>query len=283
MAEQPTYPNEAYPADTTVLALDGTVDVETGLPYIAKGVGPNSTPTYEIQYNRRLLRQNQILVAVRQGMVVDEGSLKIGVYPISYRLGGSAKWFPGATSQAVPDDSVRSVYIDSSNALQIQSVSPQDETIFLPLATVTTSAGSMTIVDDRPGVLVEVAPVGPSAKTLPFAPSVFLSGTLSVKVWEIEWVAPVGFTLKDVTGRVNTAPVGADLVVDIRVNGTSIFSLQSDMVVIADGTQQDKSTTVDHAVTAGDVITFEIEQVGSTTAGADLTLVVNGLAAVGSA
>ena len=42
----PTYPNEAYPTDATILSLDGTVDVLTGLPYVAKGVGPNSTPSY---------------------------------------------------------------------------------------------------------------------------------------------------------------------------------------------------------------------------------------------
>ncbi len=276
----PTYPNEAYPADETVLALDGTLDTLTGLPYVAKGVGPNSTPSYEIQYNRRLLRQNQALAALRAGMVVDEGSLEIGVYPIGYTLGGQVQAFAGATNQSIPDDSVRSVYIDSAGALQIQTAFPQDVTTFLPLATVTASAGSLSIVDQRPWVMFSVSPVGLDAKTLPFAPSVFLSGTLSVKVWEIEWVAPVDFTLRNATGRANTPPVGADLIVDVRVNGTSIFSLQSDMIVIADGGQQDTSATVDHAVLAGEVITFEVEQVGSTTAGADLTIVLNGLAAV---
>ena len=45
-------------------------------------LGPNSTPTYEVQYNRRLHRQNAILAVVNQGRVVDEGGLTFGVFPI---------------------------------------------------------------------------------------------------------------------------------------------------------------------------------------------------------
>lgn len=276
----PTYPNEADPADSVVLALDGTVDTQTGLTYIAKGVGPNSTPTYEIQYNRRLLHQNQMLSALRAGMVVDEGSLKIGVYPVNYTLDGARKSFAGATTQAVTDDATRKVYIDQNNALQIQTSFPTDLTTFLPLATVVAAAGSLTITDERPSVMYGVSPVGMVAKTIPFAPSVFVAGALSVSVLTIEWVAPFAFTLRSATGRVNTAPVGTDLIVDVRVGGTSIFASQAEMMFIADGTNQDTSATKDHAVSAGDVLTFEVEQVGSTTAGSDLTIVLNGLAAI---
>ncbi len=279
----PTFPNEAWPADAVIEALDGTVDSATGLPYVAKGVGPNSSPTYEVQFNRRLLRQNQTLAAARHGMVVDEGSLNVGVYPLEYTLNGVRKSFAGATSQALPDDVTRKVYIDASNALQIQATYPTDLTSFVPLATVTAAAGAVTIVDDRPLVLYAVSPVDPSAKAFPMAPSVYLGGTMSLKVWEIEWVAPFDFTLRHAIGRVNTAPVGAALIVDLRVNGTSIFASQAEMINVADGQQQDQSATKNHAVTAGDVLTFEVEQVGSTTAGADLTITISGLAAMDSA
>lgn len=275
-----TYPNEAFPSDETLLGLDGTVDAATGLAYIAKGVGPNSTPTYEIQYNRRLGRQNGILAALRQGTVVDEGSLKIGVYPLEYTLGGVRKSFLGATDQSVPDEATRKVYIDDSNALQIQASFPTDLTTFVPLGTVVTSAGSATITDERPMLLYEVPPVGTVAQTIPMVPSVFLSGTLSVKVWEIEWVAPVGFTIVNATGRVATAPTGAALIVDIRDSGTSIFATDGDRINIAAGQQEDTTSTVNHAVDAGDVLTFEVLQIGSGVAGADMTIVLNGRTAV---
>lgn len=144
-----TVPNEAWPADAAVEALDGTTNTHTGLPYIAKGTNASSDPSYPVQYQRREQRQNAILAPWRQGQVVDEGSLDFGVYPIDYTLGGERKHFAGATAQAVADYSTKLVYLDDSNALQIQDSFPDDATTFLPLAKVTTDGGVMTIEDRR--------------------------------------------------------------------------------------------------------------------------------------
>ena len=159
----PTFPNEQFPSDATIEALDGTTDTLTGLPYVPKGVNPTSTPSYEVQFNRRLQRQNHILSQWRQGMVVDEGSLKIGVYPVDYTLGGVRKSFAGATAQAVPDDSARYVYLDSSNALQIQASWPTDISSFLPLAEVVTVAGVTNLTDKRVEAGFFVAAAEPTA------------------------------------------------------------------------------------------------------------------------
>ena len=144
-----TYPNEIWPADASIEALDGTIDVATGLPYVAKGTGPTSVPSYEVQYNRRLARQNAILTAWRQGMVVDEGGLTIGVYPLAYTLGGARRTFLGATGVSVPDDSVRVVYLDAAALLVLAEVWPADITSYLPLASVTAASGALTIEDAR--------------------------------------------------------------------------------------------------------------------------------------
>jgi hypothetical protein len=145
----PTYPNESYPAEATTLVLNGQVDVATGLPYLARGINANSQPSYEVQYNRRQQRQNGILSALRQGMIVDEGSLKIGIYPIAYTLGSTRKSFDGATGVAVADDATHKVHIDSSNALQVAASYPAGVTGYLPLATVVAADGALTIQDDR--------------------------------------------------------------------------------------------------------------------------------------
>lgn len=144
-----TYPQEQYPADGVILGLDGTSDAATGLPYIARGTNANSAPSYEVQYNRRLQRENRMLAALRQGMVVDEGNLKIGVYPVRYTQGGARKDFAGATSVAVPDNATRRVYLDAANALEVQATFPADIGTFLPLATVVAAGGVLTITDDR--------------------------------------------------------------------------------------------------------------------------------------
>lgn len=142
------YPNETFQADSSVALLDGTTDQKTGLPYIAKGTGPSSVPSYEIQYNRRQQRENNRLAVMTEGLVVDEGGLKIGVYPCNYTLGGRHKRFGGATSQSIPDDEIRYVYLDSSNILQIASGYPSDISTFVPLATVVAANGAMTIQSD---------------------------------------------------------------------------------------------------------------------------------------
>ncbi|MBN2560665.1 MAG: hypothetical protein JXQ75_07020 [Phycisphaerae bacterium] len=155
------YPNEAYPSDASIAVLDGTTDQTTGLTYIAKGVGPASTPSYETQYNRRQQRENRRLAVVTEGLVVDEGSLKIGIHPLNYTLCGVQKRFEGATSQSVPNDATRYVYVDASNALQVAASYPDDASTFVPLAKVTTSNGATAVECNIGYARVVVGPVVP--------------------------------------------------------------------------------------------------------------------------
>lgn len=145
-----TYPNETWSADSVIEALDGTTDQSTGLPYIAKGTGPTSVPSLEVQYNRRLERLNKILAPWRQGMVVDEGNLTIGVYPIEFTRAGQHLCYSGATGVSVTDDTAKVVYLDSSSNLQIADQWPTDLTSYLPLASVTANGGELLIQDRRP-------------------------------------------------------------------------------------------------------------------------------------
>ena len=149
-----TYPDEVYPSDVSIEALDATEDSASGLAYIAKGVGPNSTPTYEVQYNRRLQRQNAILSVVNLGRVVDEGGLTFGVFPIVYYFQNTRKSFAGATGQAVADDSTVYVWLNSSNALTTGAAFPGNAKTFLPLAKITTADGDITSIEDERGAVL---------------------------------------------------------------------------------------------------------------------------------
>lgn len=151
-----TFPNQVHPSDGVIVGLNGQTDASTGLDYIARGVNANSSPSYEVQFNRRLLRQNQILSLIRQGAVVDEGGLNFGVYPIAYRMGGVDKSFDGATGQTVADDATTFVWIDSSNALQTGASLPVDPATYLPLAQIVSASGAMTITDLRSRMLFSV-------------------------------------------------------------------------------------------------------------------------------
>jgi hypothetical protein len=287
----PTYPSEQYPGETTIIGLNGSADPTTGLDYISRGANANSNPSYEVQYNRRLHRQNRILAAVRQGMVVDEGGLQIGVYPINYTLGAMRRSFAGATGQPVPDDTTKRVYLDSNNNLQIQDSFPNDLGTYLPLATVMTDHGTTTVSDERSSTLFTVPePAGlidaqggtgqAAATVVPYSPVFFLAGSLSVRAWEIEFVAPVGFVIRNVIGRVAAVPTGAAAMCDVRLDGVSIFESREQMVNIAAGTREGTSAAIERAVSPGQVISFEIEQVGSGAPGADMTVLLNGRTAL---
>jgi hypothetical protein len=85
---------------------------------------------------------------------------------------------------------------------------------------------------------------------------------------------PHAMTLTEVRINVGTAPVGADLIVDVKENGTTVFSTK---VSIDDG--EDTSTTAttpavisDSALGDDSKITFSIDQIGSSTAGAGLKI-----------
>lgn len=81
-------------------------------------------------------------------------------------------------------------------------------------------------------------------------------------------------TIKWARAKVKTAPTGADIIIDINKNGTSIWaSTQANRVKVTAGNTEGTQTSFDTtAYTSEDEITIDIDQVGSTIVGADLTV-----------
>ena len=71
-----------------------------------------------------------------------------------------------------------------------------------------------------------------------------------------------------------TAPVGADFIIDVNLDGTTIWATQGNRPTIADGSNQssDQTSFDTTTFTDGQVLTLDIDQVGSTTAGSYLTV-----------
>ena len=62
---------------------------------------------------------------------------------------------------------------------------------------------------------------------------------------------------------------------DVNKGGTTIFSTQGNRPTVAAGSQDGSAATPDvTAVAAGDVLTVDIDQIGSSTVGADATVVI---------
>jgi hypothetical protein len=85
----------------------------------------------------------------------------------------------------------------------------------------------------------------------------------------------IGFsgTIKEVHASVVTAPGGQAIICDINKNGSTIWTTQGNRVSIAAGTNTGTQTTFDvSSITAGDYLTIDIDQIGSTTAGGQLVV-----------
>jgi len=108
--------------------------------------------------------------------------------------------------------------------------------------------------------------------TLTFA----VVGTLTVGTDKAPTIcAPCTLTIVKVKLVVKTAPTGAAIIVDVNKAGTTIFTNQANRPTIAIGATSGDSGTPDvTALAEDDKITVDIDQVGSTVAGANLTVEV---------
>jgi len=104
----------------------------------------------------------------------------------------------------------------------------------------------------------------------------FIDGGLTVNATgSAIFTMPFGFTVSTGSLRVNVAPTGSAIIVDINRNGTSIFSTNPQ--INADATTSAKSGVLSATnLSVGDEISVAIDQVGSTTAGSGLTIMLNG-------
>lgn len=98
-------------------------------------------------------------------------------------------------------------------------------------------------------------------------------GLLTTGAMSLRFYAPGPMTISEVFTAVNTPPTGDTILVDVNLNGTTIFTNQGKRPEIADGAYTDTSDTPDvTAVVKDDYFTADIDQVGSTTSGLDLTV-----------
>ena len=73
-----------------------------------------------------------------------------------------------------------------------------------------------------------------------------------------------------------TAPTGSNLIFDINVAGSTIWSTQANRLKITAGSNEDTDITTFNTttITAGQAITIDIDQIGSTVAGSDITVLL---------
>ena len=103
------------------------------------------------------------------------------------------------------------------------------------------------------------------------------AGTLTVGTGTFRWYNDFGAALviKEVRASVGTAPTGAAILIDVNENGTTIFSGGTDRPEIAISGFTDTTTGMsDTSLADNNYLTVDVDQIGSTIAGADLTVQV---------
>jgi len=100
-----------------------------------------------------------------------------------------------------------------------------------------------------------------------------IPGTLVVGAGVVRWYAQRTYTIGNIHAAVGTAPTGASLIADVNKNGTTIFTTQGNRPTIAASGFTDATSAPDVTTLAsGDYLTVDVDQIGSTIAGANLTI-----------
>lgn len=132
---------------------------------------------------------------------------------------------------------------------------------------------------DKDGVptLYTINDAGTVAELRASRPTFFFTSIGGVVTGSEQFAAlpsPYPLTIVKAFAYVKTAPTGANIIVDLNKNGTSIWaSTQANRLTIAAGTQSGNQTSFDTTTLAeDDILLPEVDQVGSTVPGTALTI-----------
>lgn len=100
-------------------------------------------------------------------------------------------------------------------------------------------------------------------------------GVCTVVAGTLRFYVKGAWTITQVRASVGTAPTGASLIVDCNKNGTTVFTTQSNRPTIAASGFTDLADAINvTALADGDYLTVDVDQIGSSVAGSNLTVQV---------
>lgn len=140
----------------------------------------------------------------------------------------------------------------------------------------TAAAFEVTDLSNVPKMWIESTDGRIRAPNMDVVPAFAKAGTIAASVGAHRWYndTGAGLTIRSVRASVGTPPTGQSLIVDVHKNGSTIFSTQANRPTIAAGASTSGAVTAINTTTiaAGEYLTVDVDQVGSGTAGADLTV-----------
>ena len=203
-----------------------------------------------------------------------------------YYLGGRWGGFDITKSSAALSDNAEN-YVVVARSTGVLSVSTgttnwNNSASYARVYHITTVSGARTATRDYragPGGVHGQTPTS-SASTQAIIIAVSDESTaLTTGTNKVRFRMPYAFTLSEVRSSVNTAPTGASLIVDINEGGASILStkLSIDATETTSTTAATPAVISDSSLADDAEISIDIDQIGSTIAGAGLKVSLIGV------
>lgn len=105
--------------------------------------------------------------------------------------------------------------------------------------------------------------------------SFYIDDVLKVETNVMSIIIPQTMIITDIRVAVDTAPTGADLILDINLNGTTLYTTQNNRpTIIIDDTSAIAMLPDITSLSLGDKLTLDIDQIGSTVAGENLSVII---------
>ena len=96
--------------------------------------------------------------------------------------------------------------------------------------------------------------------------NVTIGGSLITGTKQMAFRVPKATTISNVNAKVDTAPAGSNVQIDVNLDGASIFSTA---LVIATAATTGTLAPTTTSLTEGQIVSFDIDAIGSATAGGD--------------
>jgi len=143
------------------------------------------------------------------------------------------------------------------------------------LLTEKAAANGVATLDSGFKIPVSQIPSSATTRVLPYS----YLGTLAVSVGTFRLYNDSGapWTITGVRATAAIAPVGADIVIDVNKNGSTIFTTQSNRpTIVANTTSSGKVTSIDiTSIADGEYLTVDVDQVGVSEPGSDLVIQIS--------
>lgn len=170
-----------------------------------------------------------------------------------------------ASSQTMGDDVAAlqaELAADEANIASLTAATVANTSSITSLNTASTALGTRLTVDE--GAITALQAITAPAAYLTLSPG----GTLSILNSAIKWVARANMSLIDIVCSVAILPLLTSINVDVKKNGTTIFTSAAKPTIPVTGSGISAVCIPDvKSFVSGDVLTVDLTQVGTVTTG----------------